>query len=225
MTRLTPLLIHASADETQIDLHWVRALTVPTHLGLIDRPSVSHNLISAQDSPVPLPGFQVAPRLKILMSSGSKKGTQNPFLSKSPGRRIPSRFPNGAPMGRDTRLHGIFTSLVMYLFNISFGVSSKGDRPPKSPSWSPLGERSPVPRALHHSSLKVPGIRAPAPDSRFHSDIQGLLWREMTVSRAFLNISPRDPTQEPSTQALALRFFKKNAPFLQPPSSISQSPW
>ena len=98
MTRLTPLLIHASADETQIDLHWVRALTVPTHLGLIDRPSVSHNLISAQDSPVPLPGFQVAPRLKILMSSGSKKGTQNFSLKKS-WQVNPIQVPQRGPYG------------------------------------------------------------------------------------------------------------------------------
>jgi hypothetical protein len=46
------------------------------HLGLIDEPFVPHNLISAQESPVLLPKFQMAPRLKILMSSGSKKETQ-----------------------------------------------------------------------------------------------------------------------------------------------------
>jgi len=58
------------------------------HLGLIDGHFVPHNLISAQDSPVHLPNFQIAPRLKILMSSGSKKGTPIyfPFLSKSPGK-------------------------------------------------------------------------------------------------------------------------------------------
>jgi hypothetical protein len=70
---------------------------VPMDLGLVDRPFVPHNLISAQENPVPLPKFQMAPRLKILMSSGSKKGTQiyYPFLSKSSGKQIPSRFPNG----------------------------------------------------------------------------------------------------------------------------------
>jgi hypothetical protein len=54
------------------------------HLGLIRGPFVHHNLISSQESPVPLPKFQMAPRLKILMSSWSKKGTQLycPFLSK-----------------------------------------------------------------------------------------------------------------------------------------------
>jgi len=88
------------------------------HLGLMDGPFVPRNLISAQDSPVPLPKFQMAPRHKILMSSGSKKEIQIyfPFFLKSPGKRIPSRFTNGAPMERDTRLQGIFTYLLIYLF-------------------------------------------------------------------------------------------------------------
>jgi len=70
---------------------------VPMHLGLIDRPFVPHNLISAQDSPVPLPKFQMAPRLKILMSSGSKKGTQiyYSFLSKIPANEPPPGSPTG----------------------------------------------------------------------------------------------------------------------------------
>jgi len=81
-------------------------------LGLIDGPFVPHNLISAQDSPVPLLMFQMAPRFKILLF-GSKKETQiyYNFLSKNPGKRIPSRFPNCAPLERDTRLQGVFTPL------------------------------------------------------------------------------------------------------------------
>jgi len=50
------------------------------YLGLIDEPFVSHNLISAQESPVPLLIFQMAPGLKILMPSGSKKRTQIYFF-------------------------------------------------------------------------------------------------------------------------------------------------
>ena len=67
---------------------WVRVLRVPMHLSLTDGPFVSHNLISAQESPVPLRKFQMASKLRILMSSESKKGIQIyfPFLSKSPGR-------------------------------------------------------------------------------------------------------------------------------------------
>jgi hypothetical protein len=53
-------------------------------LGLIDGLFVAHNLISTQESLVPLLQLQMAPRLKILMASGSKKGTQIyfSFLSK-----------------------------------------------------------------------------------------------------------------------------------------------
>jgi hypothetical protein len=47
-----------------IDLHWIRALMVPMHLGLTDSPFLSHNLVSVQENPVPLPKFQTAPRLK-----------------------------------------------------------------------------------------------------------------------------------------------------------------
>jgi len=60
------------------------------HLGLIDGPLVSHNLISTQESPVPVPGFGMAPRLKILMAFESKKGTQIyfSFLSKVPTNEL-----------------------------------------------------------------------------------------------------------------------------------------
>jgi hypothetical protein len=62
---------------------------------------VPHNLIPAQESPVPIPKFQMAPKLKISMSSESKKGTQIYFFFslKNPGKQIPSRFPNGGPYG------------------------------------------------------------------------------------------------------------------------------
>jgi hypothetical protein len=109
----------------------------------------------------------MAARLKILMSSGSKKGTQiyYPFLSKSPGK-IPSRFCNGAPMERDTCLQGIFTSLLIYLFNTSFGVPSKGALPP-GPLHEVSSKRDALflePSFIHHSkspvhkpSLLIPG--------------------------------------------------------------------
>ena len=83
------------------------------HLGLIDRPFIPHNLISTQEGPVPLLEFQMAPSLKILMSSGSQKGTQIcfSFSLKNPGKQTPSRFPNGVLMDRDTHLQGICISL------------------------------------------------------------------------------------------------------------------
>jgi len=46
---------HKAESNRYTDLHWVRALRVPMNLGLIDGPFVPHNLISAQESPVPLP--------------------------------------------------------------------------------------------------------------------------------------------------------------------------
>ena len=88
------------------------------HLGLIDRPFVPHNLISAQESPVPLPKFQMAPRLNILMSYGSKKWTQLyfPFLSKKSQQANPIQVSHGAPMEREAHLQDIFTYHLIYLF-------------------------------------------------------------------------------------------------------------
>jgi len=133
-----------------IDLHWVWARMAPMHLDLIDGPFVPHNLISAQESPVPIPKFQMAPRLKILISSGSKKGTQiyYPFLSKVP------------------------------------------------------------------ASESTPG-----------SPVE-LLWREMSVSRAFFNISSRVPSKVALPRVPPhWASSERNSPFWEPPSSISQSPW
>ena len=97
-----------------------------------------HNLIPAQESPVPLPKFQMVSRCKILMSSVSKKGTQIYYtlLSESLSMRIPSTFPYGAPMQKDTRLQGIFTYLLIYLF-LSFPQSSVRKPPPFSLTVSP----------------------------------------------------------------------------------------
>jgi len=62
------------------------------HLGLIDNPLVLHNLISTQNSPVPLLKFQMVPRFIIIMASGSKTGTQIffSFHSKVPAHKPPS---------------------------------------------------------------------------------------------------------------------------------------
>ena len=121
-----------------------------------------HNLISAQESPVPLPKLQKAPRLKNLISSGSKKGTRiyYPFFPKSPGKRIPSRFPNGAPKEIDNRLQGIFTSLLTqgihfyvslntrYLsYCLSLRVPGKG-APSVFPNRVPADRDTPSPEPL-----------------------------------------------------------------------------
>jgi hypothetical protein len=59
-----------SGEDGWIDLHWVRALMVPMHLGLINGPFVPHDLDIIGGEPC------TAPRVKILISAGSKKETQ-----------------------------------------------------------------------------------------------------------------------------------------------------
>jgi hypothetical protein len=83
---------------------------VPMHLGLTDGPFVPHNLISTQESPVPLLKFQMALRLKILMPSGTRNPDILFFSLKIPGKQIPSRVPKE----KDTRLQGIFIYLKTY---------------------------------------------------------------------------------------------------------------
>jgi hypothetical protein len=86
------------------------------HLGLIDRPFVPHNLISTQESLVPLPKFQMAPRLKIVMASRSKKGTQIyfTFLSKVPANEPPPGSPTG-PLWRGSPAYRAFCISVKNL--------------------------------------------------------------------------------------------------------------
>jgi hypothetical protein len=136
------------------------------HRGLIDLHFVPHNLISAQENPVPLPQFQMAPRINILMSSGSKKCTQlyYPCLSKIPGKRISSRFPNGPPMERDTRLQDFFLSLLIYIF-LSFPQSSSKGAPSLFLNRVPMDRDTPSPEPLVyifiHSCLPESPERSP----------------------------------------------------------------
>jgi hypothetical protein len=80
------------------------------HLGFIDRSFVPHNLIPAQENPVPLPKFQIAPRIKILMSCGSKKGNQiyYPFVSRKYLQANPFHVPQRGPYGERYPLTGHF---------------------------------------------------------------------------------------------------------------------
>ena len=72
---------------------------VMMHVGHINRPFVPHNLVSAQDSPVPLPQFQMAPRIKILIASGPKKGTRIYcyFFLKKSWQANPLQVPQWGP--------------------------------------------------------------------------------------------------------------------------------
>jgi hypothetical protein len=96
-----------------INLHWVRALR------LIDRP---HNLVSAQENPVPLPKFQMAPKLNFNVLWVHERNPDILSLSLKMSRQAnPSRFPDGAPMEKDAHLQS--------LFYLSSRVPSKGALP------------------------------------------------------------------------------------------------
>jgi hypothetical protein len=159
------------------------------------------------------------------MSSCSKKGTHIyfSFLSKSPGKRTPSMFPNGTAMERDTLLQGFFTYLLVYLYflkairkerfsmfpksgkimetdaysrallNNSFGVPIKGALPPGRLRGVP-SERD-VPFLEPSFIIQSPRYTRPPSCSRFPSNVKGHLWRDMPVSGAFLNISSRVPSK------------------------------
>jgi hypothetical protein len=159
----------------------------------------------------------MAPRLKILMASRYKKGNQIYTSLKSPGKRTPSRFPNRAPMKREAHLEGIL-HITQKPYLLGFPVKEPSL---KVPFMESLAERCPTTRALHHSSIKVPGIRAPLPHTRFPSDGKGPQWREMPVSRNFLNISFRVSSEgAPPLRPLAQSLFRRDASSTEPPSSL-----
>jgi hypothetical protein len=90
------------------------------HLGLTDWPFVPHNLISN------LPKFQMAPRLKILMASVSKKETRYTFIVRKSRQKNPFRVPQQGPYEE----RGPYTGHFAYLSKTSsFGFPSKGALP------------------------------------------------------------------------------------------------
>jgi hypothetical protein len=127
------------------------------HTGLKDRPFVLYNLISAQENPVPLPKFQMAPRLKILISSGAKKGT--PIYSHFLSQKVPaSKSPPGSPTGPYTErypLTGHCTYLLIYLF-----ISKALERPSMFPKSGAPMDTDAHSRALLNVSFGVPSKEA-----------------------------------------------------------------
>ena len=117
------------------------------HLGLIDGRFVPHNLISTQESPVPLLKFQMAP--PDLKSYGLCIQEMNPdtlfFSLKSPSKQTPFKLPNRAPMEREAHLQGILhISQKTHLsgspvkepsLKVPFMESLTGDAPPLEPSF------------------------------------------------------------------------------------------
>jgi hypothetical protein len=141
------------------------------HLGRTDEPFVPHNVISTQESPVPLLKFQMAPRLKIWIASGPKKGTQIYFFFslKSPGKRSPSRFPNRACMERDTRLRGILHISQRPHKNSSNKKAPRKKRPSMFPKSGAPTQADAHFGALLNISLvslvKEPSLKAPFMES------------------------------------------------------------
>ena len=202
---------------------------VPMHLGLIDGPFVPHNLISIEESPVPLLKLQMAPRLKILMASRSKKGTQIHFSFLS---KVLQMNPLQVPQQGPYEERGLFTEHFAYLSKTSsFGFPSK-DAPLKVPSIESLAERCPTTRPLLHSPIKFPGIRGPPPHTRFPSDGKGPPWRERCpYPETFLTYLPGSPVKEPSHPHPpkaplygASSERERDASSTEPPSYIPQSP-
>ena len=89
----------------------------------------------------------VAPRHKILITSWSKKGTQIYyfFSLKSPHKRTPTWFASGAPMERNTRLEGIYTSLKKPNKNSSNKKALEIEPVHVPKMWGPYGKRHPFP--------------------------------------------------------------------------------
>jgi hypothetical protein len=107
----------------------------------------------------------MAPRLKILMSSGSKNGTQIycPFSSKSPGKRIP-QVPKWGPHGERYLLAGHFYISQYISHCLSLRVPGKGspsmflNRVPTdrdTPSPEPLAKRGDSIYSFIHSFMYV----------------------------------------------------------------------
>jgi hypothetical protein len=109
----------------------------------------------------------MAPRLKILKASGSKKGTQIYlfFSLKSPSKRTPSRFPNRTPMERDTRLQGILHIFQRPHKNSSNKTAPRKKRPSIFPKSGVPTEADAHFRALLNiplcSPIKEPSLKFP----------------------------------------------------------------
>jgi len=98
-----------------IDLHCVWALMVLMHLGCIGRPFVPYNLLAAQDSPLPLPMFQMAPRLKILCPLVRREEPRYTvvFSQTVPASKSPPGSPTG-PLWREIPAYRAFLHLSWY---------------------------------------------------------------------------------------------------------------
>jgi len=121
-------------------------------------------------------------------------------------------FPkSGTPMEIDV----IFRALL----SISFGVPSRGALPPGSPHRAPSEGDAPFlePSFIHLSTSPVY-----EPPSKFP---RGAPMGRDAVSRAFIYTSSRVPSKGTSFPGFPNRSpAERNAPYLEPPFTISQKP-
>ena len=111
----------------------------------------------------------MAPRLKILMASGSKKRTQIyfSFLSKVPANELPP----GSSTGPLWRERPIYRTFCISLKNLIFRVPQQRSPPSRSPAWNLQREtlhphvladpQKGAPLTELPQTIKVPGMSAP----------------------------------------------------------------
>ena len=182
--------------DRQIDWQLGSGPLCPMHLGLYKRALCAPYRIMVAMAPD-----------KILITSGSKKGTQIYyfFSLKRLRKRTPSRFASGDPIDRNTRLLGIYLSLKD-LIKFPLIRRPKIETPLHVPQkWGPYGNRRPFPSLAspvrsHPSSFKVPGIRD-FPKHQVPSVLQRPLWREVPISGGYLNISSRVSSEGAPSQS------------------------
>jgi hypothetical protein len=131
-------------------------------------------------------------RLKIWITSGSKKGTQiyYSFLSKCQ-QMNPLQVSKMAPIEREACLQG-----TLHIIQKPHLSGSPVKEPNLSPAMEPLErERDAPPPEPLHPALKVPGrwalLQVPQTEP---------LWQEMPVSRAFSKYPSGSLAREPSLQ-------------------------
>jgi len=98
---------------------------VPMHLGRTALCAPYSNISSEDPCPfIKVPDGPQNWNLNVFWVQKMNADILSFFFSKSHGKRMPSRFPNGAPLERDTRLQGIFTSLLIYIL-LSYSQSPR----------------------------------------------------------------------------------------------------
>jgi len=151
------------------------------HLGHIDGSFVPHNLTSTQENTVPLLQFQMAPRVKILMSSGSKATKRNPhilsFTLKNPSRRTPSGSREG-PLRRKITVYRAFCVSLETLIKIS--LNKKALRK-KRPSMFPKS-KAPTEANAHFRVLLNISFGVSSKGGLSQSSLHGIPRREMSRS-------------------------------------------